>query len=106
MAEDSLHLNTSTTASHHLQCKVHPVVIFSILDHFIRRNNENESRVVGTLLGSYIDGIVEVKNCFPVPHKEGEEVNQKKLLTICIIRFSRIPSTFRNLLFGASFRVC
>jgi len=75
MAEDTnaLYLNTSSTVSHHLQVRVHPVVVFSILDHYVRRNNENDTRVVGTLLGSNIDGIIEIKNCYPVPHVEGEE---------------------------------
>jgi len=72
--DNALYLNTSATASHHLQVKVHPVVVFSILDHFVRRNNENDSRVIGTLLGSNIDGIVEIKNCFPVPLVEGGQV--------------------------------
>lgn len=77
MAEDTnaLYLNTSSTVSHHLQVRVHPVVVFSILDHYVRRNNENDNRVIGTLLGSNIDGIIEIKNCFPVPHVEGEEVS-------------------------------
>jgi translation initiation factor 3 subunit F len=54
-----------------LQYKVHPVVIFSILDHHKRRN-ENQPRVIGTLLGEYDDTKTEchIKNCFPVPHNE------------------------------------
>jgi len=50
-------------------CKVHPAVIFTILDHFSRRN-EGQTRVIGTLLGEETDGVVEIKNCFPVPHNE------------------------------------
>jgi translation initiation factor 3 subunit F len=53
--------------------KVHPVVIFNILDHFIRRQ-EGQDRVVGTLLGANVDGAIEIRNCFPVPHYEGEQV--------------------------------
>jgi hypothetical protein len=52
--------------------KVHPVVIFSILDHYIRRNEGY--RVIGTLTGNMNDGIIEIKNCYPVPHTEGEQV--------------------------------
>lgn len=52
--------------------KVHPVVLFSIIDHYTRRN-EGQDRVIGTLLGSVRDGEVEVRNCFPVPHNETEE---------------------------------
>jgi len=49
---------------------IHPVVIVSILDHFIRRSEGH--RVIGTLLGVNNDGIIEIKSCFPVPHTEGE----------------------------------
>ena len=53
--------------------KVHPVVLFNILDHYTRRN-EGQDRVIGTLLGSVnSDGSVEVKNSFPVPHTESIE---------------------------------
>jgi len=53
--------------------KVHPVVILSILDHYMRRK-ENQDRVIGTLLGTPVDGVIEVRNCFPVPHNEDEAV--------------------------------
>ena len=34
-----------------------------------------QARVIGTLLGEENDGVVEIKNCFPVPHTEiAEEV--------------------------------
>jgi len=55
-------------------CKVHPAVIFTILDHFSRRN-EGQERVIGTLLGEENDGVIEIKNCFPVPHTELAEVH-------------------------------
>eukprot|EP01112_Ceratiomyxa_fruticulosa_P005039 TRINITY_DN155_c0_g1_i10.p1 TRINITY_DN155_c0_g1~~TRINITY_DN155_c0_g1_i10.p1 ORF type:complete len:294 (+),score=71.66 TRINITY_DN155_c0_g1_i10:155-1036(+) len=56
-------------------CRIHPVVIFSILDHYIRRN-DGQDRVIGTLLGVPNDGsgILEIRNCFPVPHIEGDQV--------------------------------
>jgi len=53
-------------------CKVHPAVVFTILDHHSRRK-EGQERVIGTLLGTTTDGVVEVTNCFPVPHNENEE---------------------------------
>jgi len=53
--------------------KVHPVVIFNILDHFMRRP-DNQERVIGTLLGVSHEGNVDIKNSFPVPHTEGEQV--------------------------------
>ncbi|KYQ90992.1 Mov34/MPN/PAD-1 family protein [Tieghemostelium lacteum] len=66
--------------------KVHPVVIFNILDHYIRRN-VGQDRVIGTLLGYYNDGVIEIRNCFPVVHSEGEQVAvemefQRKMLDL------------------------
>lgn len=54
--------------------KVHPVVVFSILDHYKRRS-DNQDRVVGTLLGEIEEGTntVYIKNCFPVPHKGDDD---------------------------------
>jgi len=56
----------------HLVCKIHPVVLFSIVDSFERRN-EDARRVIGTLLGVHEKGVVEVTNCFTVPHNESED---------------------------------
>ena len=53
-------------------CRVHPVVLFTITDAFIRRNDGQE-RVIGTLLGSIVDGVVEVKSCYAVPHSESTD---------------------------------
>jgi translation initiation factor 3 subunit F len=55
-----------------LVCRVHPVVLFSIVDSYERRN-EDARRVIGTLLGVYEKGAVEVTNCFTVPHNESED---------------------------------
>ncbi|CAH1103942.1 unnamed protein product [Psylliodes chrysocephalus] len=52
-----------------LQVKVHPVVLFQIVDAYERRNADSH-RVIGTLLGTSDKGIIEVTNCFCVPHKE------------------------------------
>lgn len=52
--------------------KVQPLVLFNICDAFIRRN-ENQTRVIGTLLGTISDNVVEVKNCYAVPHNESQE---------------------------------
>ena len=38
--------------------------------------NEGQTRVFGTLLGINNDGVVEVRNCFPVPHIEKEQVGE------------------------------
>merc|ERR1711998_286901 len=53
-------------------CKVHPSVIFTILDHHSRRK-EGQERVIGTVLGTHNEGTFEITNCFPVPHNENEE---------------------------------
>ncbi|CAC5421639.1 eukaryotic translation initiation factor 3 subunit F-like [Mytilus californianus] len=55
-----------------LVCRVHPVVLFSIIDSYERRN-EDAKRVIGTLLGIYDKGSLEVTNCFAVPHNESED---------------------------------
>ncbi|KAJ8683552.1 hypothetical protein QAD02_019344 [Eretmocerus hayati] len=52
--------------------KVHPVVLFQIVDAYERRGAEAH-RVIGTLLGTVEKGVVEVTNCFCVPHKEYED---------------------------------
>jgi len=49
--------------------QVHPVVIFSILDQFKRRQ-AGQKRVMGTLLGEIDGSTVYVNNCFRVPHSE------------------------------------
>ncbi|XP_014213457.1 eukaryotic translation initiation factor 3 subunit F [Copidosoma floridanum] len=55
-----------------LLVKVHPVVLFQIVDSYERRGAEAH-RVIGTLLGTVEKGVVEVTNCFCVPHKEYED---------------------------------
>jgi len=52
---------------------LNPVVLFSVLDHYMRRV-EGQKRVIGTLMGTVVEGVVSVEYCFPVPHleKDGE----------------------------------
>ena len=52
--------------------QLHPVVLFSICDGYVRRS-EKQDRVIGTLLGTVSDGVVEIKNCYIVPHNESAE---------------------------------
>lgn len=53
---------------------VHPLVLFHVLDHHTRRQ-EDDGRVIGTLLGRRDGSTVEITNCFSVPHAEvGDEV--------------------------------
>jgi len=72
--------------------KVHPVVIFNILDHFIRRN-ETQDRVIGTLLGVNVEGAIEIRNCFPVPHIEGDlvEVDMEFHRNMCYLHQRTAP---------------
>lgn len=55
-----------------IDVKVHPVVLFNIIDSFERRSKKTP-RVFGTLLGN-VDklGNVEVSNCFVVLYREKE----------------------------------
>lgn len=55
-----------------LRVNIHPLVLFSICDAYIRRS-EKQERVIGTLLGVISDGVVEVKNCYVVPHNESAD---------------------------------
>ncbi|CAL4162847.1 unnamed protein product, partial [Meganyctiphanes norvegica] len=55
-----------------LVAKVHPVVFYTIVDSYERRNPDAH-RVIGTLLGNVDKGTVEVTNCFCVPHNESKE---------------------------------
>eukprot|EP00775_Hariotina_reticulata_P007183 gene7183-7397_t len=52
--------------------KVHPVVLLQICDAYVRRNDKQE-RVIGTLLGSATEGIVNVSRCYVVPHNESAD---------------------------------
>jgi translation initiation factor 3 subunit F len=69
---------------------VHPLAIVQVLDHHGRRHHDNvgstsenggtssmndQSRVIGTLLGRIDGNVIEITNCFAVPHAErGDEV--------------------------------
>ena len=44
-----------------LVCRVHPTVLFSIVDSYERRN-EDAKRVIGTLLGGYILVVIKSMN--------------------------------------------
>ncbi|BET01273.1 unnamed protein product [Nesidiocoris tenuis] len=61
-----------------LVVKVHPVVLFQIVDAYERRNADAQ-RVIGTLLGTAEKGVVEVTNCFCVPHKEYADLVEAEL---------------------------
>ncbi|KAA1473460.1 Mov34-domain-containing protein [Dentipellis sp. KUC8613] len=53
---------------------VHPVALFSILDHYLRRT-DTQDRVIGTLLGTRTENgdLVDVRSAFAVLHSETSE---------------------------------
>jgi len=55
-----------------LTVKVHPTVLFQVVDAYERRT-QDKARIIGTLLGTYEKNGVEVTNCFCVPHAETQE---------------------------------
>lgn len=61
------------TDSSFLTVQLHPVVLFSILEHYIRRLDTQE-RVIGAILGVINEGVVEVMDCFGIPHNDGDRV--------------------------------
>uniref|UniRef100_A0A7S4IM77 MPN domain-containing protein n=1 Tax=Vannella robusta TaxID=1487602 RepID=A0A7S4IM77_9EUKA len=54
-----------------LTARVHPVVALTILDHHNRRDGDD--CVVGSLLGTRSDNIIEIKSAFGIPHTETDE---------------------------------
>ena len=52
---------------------VTPVVLFSILDHHLRRSADRNN-VIGALLGRVDGDQVFVSSCFTVPHTETDQV--------------------------------
>jgi len=51
---------------------VHPLVVLTVLDAFMRRGN-GLTRVIGTLLGTKTANLIEVTSAFVVPHQETTE---------------------------------
>lgn len=50
------------------QANVHPLVLLSIVDHFNRVNlKQRNKRVVGALLGTVSDNVIEVVNSYAIP---------------------------------------
>ena len=53
---------------------VHPLVLLSVVDHFNRMGKVgNQKRVVGLLLGSTRQGVLDVSNSFALPFDEDEK---------------------------------
>ncbi|KAE9409951.1 Mov34-domain-containing protein [Gymnopus androsaceus JB14] len=80
-ASSAIHIHPNVSASASAQngpktptsITLHPSALFSILDHYIRRK-EDQHRVIGTLLGTRIsDTQVHVHTAFAVLHSETSE---------------------------------
>ena len=69
------------------QVLIHPTALFTIVDSYERRN-EDAKRVIGTLLGTVTNGVVEVTNCFTVPHVETQDEVRFFLLFLKFYSFS------------------
>ncbi|CAB3404434.1 unnamed protein product [Caenorhabditis bovis] len=57
--------------------KVHPVVYVTIVDSFLRRRNSSKNsaneKALGTLMGFYEKGAIQVTNCFAIPFNENND---------------------------------
>ncbi|CAI5442288.1 unnamed protein product [Caenorhabditis angaria] len=58
--------------------KVHPVVYMTIVDSFLRRSkgsakSSGNEKSLGTLMGFYEKGAIQVTNCFAIPFNESHE---------------------------------
>ena len=49
---------------------VHPTVLLSVVDHYYRLAKETNRRVVGALLGEYVEDKVDITNCYALPFEE------------------------------------
>ncbi|KAK8828686.1 hypothetical protein WA577_000168 [Blastocystis sp. JDR] len=58
--------------------KVHPLVPLTILE-FYNRRQENQEVIVGTIMGSIINGTLEITNCYSVNYDlEGNEITDEQ----------------------------
>eukprot|EP01100_Stratorugosa_tubuloviscum_P008655 TRINITY_DN35_c0_g5_i1.p1 TRINITY_DN35_c0_g5~~TRINITY_DN35_c0_g5_i1.p1 ORF type:complete len:295 (+),score=147.11 TRINITY_DN35_c0_g5_i1:155-1039(+) len=55
-----------------LTCKIHPVVLFTIIDSYVRRK---ETYNCGALLGIVLDGVVHVRNSFSIVCDEANQID-------------------------------
>lgn len=49
---------------------VHPIILLSVVDHYYRLAKDSNRRVIGALMGEYIDGKIDVTNCYALPFEE------------------------------------
>ena len=76
--------------------RVQPVVLFNISDSYIRRP-DGQGRVIGTLLGTNaLDGTVDVRNSYAVPHSETSDGVVRIILNIYVAdtQYSKLLDCF------------
>ena len=49
---------------------IHPIVLLSVVDHYNRIAKGTNRRVVGALLGEYVDEKIDITNCYALPFEE------------------------------------
>lgn len=100
-----------------LTVRVHPLVLFQVVDAYERRNADSQ-RVIGTLLGIFMKkidflcefyrnscvlgsvdkGVVEVTNCFCVPHKEhADQVEAELSYALDVYELNRRVNASENI---------
>jgi hypothetical protein len=62
----------SSSKARNISCRVHPLVVSTILDAYIRRQEGNE-KCIGALMGSFDGNCLVISDAFMVLHKENEE---------------------------------
>ncbi len=62
----------STSKARNITCRVHPLVVSTILDAHIRRQEGNE-KSIGALMGCFEGNCLVISDAFMVLHKENEE---------------------------------
>ena len=65
---------------------VHPLVLLSVVDHYVRVAKDSKNRVVGILLGETYKGRVDVTNCYA-----GTSERNRLVWLICTSMFDPPP---------------
>ncbi|KAG8803324.1 hypothetical protein FRB91_009696 [Serendipita sp. 411] len=68
----ALYINASGSQKSPTGVRLNATAVFTILDHYLRKR-ENQSRVIGTLMGIRTESDVEVRSAFAVLHSESAE---------------------------------
>ena len=84
---------------------VHPIVLLSVVDHYYRLAKETDRRVVGALLGEYVEDKIDVTNCYALPFEEDQ--TDKKVWFVDHVYSEQMLEMFQkinhNHLFGGVF---